>query len=424
MPPLILICTVGGSHEPILTAIRQTAPDFVCFICSEPDPASGKPGSAVQISGKGNIIKRTPADEKPTLPNIPTQANLPADSYELIQVPADDLGHAFARIRDALVALAQRFPQGRFLADYTGGTKTMTAALVTAALESDAVELQLVTGSRADLIKVRSGMESATPAHVENIRLERAIVPYIGAWQRFAYGEAAKGLNGLPSPRDPRLAARLRLLRDLSRAFDAWDRFDHVTALTLLTVYESRIGQTTPQLLTAIKLLTTDSPKQEPMRLFDLWRNAQRRAEQGRYDDAVARLYRLLEWTAQWLLRSQCGIDTGNILPEQVPNSMNLSADWKGQLVAGLFTAWDLVERLTEGEAAGFIREHRDRLRDYIRMRNQSIFGHGFTPIHAAGWETFSGWIEQALIPMLQAEAARAGLRFLLPQLPTSYPPN
>jgi hypothetical protein len=57
--PTILICTVGGAHEPILTAIRQTTPRFVCFICSGKDPATGRAGSDVQITGKGSIIKKS-----------------------------------------------------------------------------------------------------------------------------------------------------------------------------------------------------------------------------------------------------------------------------------------------------------------------------------------------------------------------------
>lgn len=422
MPMVILICTVGGSHEPILTAIRQTGPDFVCFLCSGKDPATGKPGSDIQITGKGKIIKEKSQDEKPTLPNIPTQARLSEEAYQIVRIPADDLGQAFRLIRDALIDLSQRFPEGHFLADYTGGTKTMTAALVTAALESDAVELQLVTGSRADLIKVRSGMESATPVDVESIRTERAMAPYVAAWKRFAYGEAAKGLASLQPPRDLSLAARLRLLRDLSRALDAWDRFDHRAALDLFNVYESRIGQAAPELLGTLKILTGESPKQEPMRLFDLWRNAQRRAAQGRYDDAVARLYRLLEWTAQWLLRTQCGVETGNVSPDQVPEDMHLRPNWKGQLVAGLYEAWDLLEKRTQGEAASFIREHRERLRDHIRMRNESIFGHGFEPIDEEGWNAFSNWIETAVIPMLQAEAAKVGLNRAPPQLPSTLP--
>src|SRR5512147_538488 len=108
--PFILICTVGGSHKPILTAIRQTTPDFVCFICSGKDPATGRPGSDVQITGKGSIIKKSFADDKPTLPNIPTQAGLHEDQYEVVEVLADDLEQAFGQIRVTLLGLSRRFP--------------------------------------------------------------------------------------------------------------------------------------------------------------------------------------------------------------------------------------------------------------------------------------------------------------------------
>jgi len=60
---VILLCTVGGSHEPILTALRQTTPDFVCFICTDRDPATGRPGSDTQILGKGACIKIRPGCE-------------------------------------------------------------------------------------------------------------------------------------------------------------------------------------------------------------------------------------------------------------------------------------------------------------------------------------------------------------------------
>ena len=417
---VILLCTVGGSHEPILTAIRETSPSFVCFICSGKDPATGKPGSDTQILGKGNIIKKSPKDDKPSLPNIPTQAGLREDQFEVVEVLADDLGQAFEKISATLLTLSRRFPNGRFLADYTGGTKTMTAALVTAALESDAVELQLVTGSRTDLVKVRSGMESAIPANVERIRLERAMAPYIAAWQRFSYGEAAQGLASLPSPRDTELAAKLRTLRDLSKAFDAWDRFDHASALDLLEAYRPKIGQALAPYFNAIKMLVTESPAQEPMRLFDLWRNAQRRAAQGRYDDAVARVYRLLEWSAQWLLRKHCGIDTSDVSADRLPEGMNLAVNREGKLQAPLFAAWELVAHLTSGPASRFANKHRERLRDRVNVRNVSILAHGFTPVSKAEWTVFADWIEKQMIPMLLDEAAGLKLRGAPLQLPTS----
>ena len=194
--PIILLCTVGGSHEPILTALRQTTPDFTCFICTDRDPATGRPGSDAQILGKEKCIKARPGDDKPSLSNIPTQAGLREDQYEVVHVPADDLDEVFRILRDTIQHLGQRFPGARLLADYTGGTKTMTAGLVSATLESEGVELQLVTGSRADLIKVRSGMEAVTQANVERVRLERAMRPVCGGMATLCLRGSAAGTGG------------------------------------------------------------------------------------------------------------------------------------------------------------------------------------------------------------------------------------
>ena len=361
----------------------------------------------MQILGKGSCIKTRPGDDKPTLPNIPTQAGLRDDQYELIHVPADNLDEVFRILCAAIQRLGQRFPNGQLLADYTGGTKTMTAGLVSAALESDGVELQLVTGSRADLIKVRSGMEAVTQANVERVRLERAMRPYVAAWRRFAYAEAYQGLAGLARPRDSALAARLALLRDLSRGLDAWDRFDHATALTALEPYRPRIGAEWKAMLMALKWLTTEDETQEPARLLDLWRNAERRAAQGRYDDAVARVYRLLEWSAQWLLRTRSGIETGNVQAEQVPPGMNLESNAKGRIQVGLMAAWELVAHYQpDSPAGGFIRAEKNTLLNWLKIRNESIFAHGFRPVAENNWQLLAEWMKTRLLPALLQEMA------------------
>lgn len=419
MPSILLLCTVGGSHEPILTALRQTKPEFTCFICTGHDPATGRPGSDMQILGKGKCIKAHPSDGKPSLDNIPAQAGLQEGQYEVVHVPADDLDEVFCILRNVIQRLNEQFPNARLLADYTGGTKTMTAGLVSAALESDGVELQLVTGSRADLIKVRSGMEAVTQATVERVRLERAMHPYVEAWRHYAYAEAYQGLAALHRPRDQRLAARWAMLRDLSRGLDAWDRFDHRTALEWLEPYRPRIGaRWTPQLI-ALKRLTTEDSAQEPARLFDLWRNAGRRAAQGRYDDAVARVYRLLEWSAQWLLRTRCGIDTGNVLVPQIPRGMLLTPNSKGKIQAGLMSAWELLAHHQPDSPAGqFFNAERNTLLNRLQMRNQSILAHGFRPVAESDWRPLAAWIETQLLSALLREAVSLNIRELPPQLP------
>lgn len=53
----LLICTVGGGHQPIIKAIEESQPDFVSFICTGPDPETEQAGSEKQITGKGLVIK-------------------------------------------------------------------------------------------------------------------------------------------------------------------------------------------------------------------------------------------------------------------------------------------------------------------------------------------------------------------------------
>lgn len=418
----ILVCTVGGSHQPILTAIREVKPDFIVFLCSGRDPGTGKPGSVEQIKGKGKVIKANPYDEKPTLANIPTQAELPEGSYEVVEIPADDLDRAFMVIRKTLADLVDRYPRARIVADFTGGTKSMTAALVIAALNTDSVELQIVTGNRADLIKVTNGTEASAPVNIESIRLNRSMAPYLSAWKRHAYDEAADGLSRITRPANPVLRNRLNRARDISKAFAAWDRFDHSEAERLLKIYESIAGKELGEYFAALRLLVKESEQQEPARILDLWRNAERRAVQGRHDDAVARCYRMIEWTAQWLLRTKCDIDTSNISREQLPDGFEVRPDRDNRIKAGLCNAWDLLRhKLPDSPAGRFAEERLSGLLELIRIRNNSILAHGKDPVGQENWDRFHSWLEENFLPMLREEMKQVRIHKLPPQLPDCY---
>ncbi|HSO81788.1 TIGR02710 family CRISPR-associated CARF protein [Thiocapsa sp.] len=421
MSEVILICTVGGSHQPILTALNECRPSHTLFVCSGTDPATGRPGSSAMVIGKDKPIEVRRGDSVEGLANLPTLAGLTEGQWEYVEVPPDDLDAAVAIIIRNTLDLRRRFPGARFVADYTGGTKTMTAALVISGLELDGVELKIVTGARANLVKVHDGSQSGLSIDVEGIRMRRAMAPYLTAWGRFAYGEAAEGLAGLSAPRDPLLRAELQISTGLSRAFDTWDRFDHRAALEQMEVYRQRIGSNAGAWLNAVKLLVAspDDPKREPARLWDLWLNAQRRATQARYDDAVARLYRLIEWTAQWLLVTK-GIRTGDLQASEIPPTIQIHPTAKGNLKAGLRDAWELAAYHLDGPVRAFVEAEREHLLDHLLRRNASILAHGDRPIDRSDWNAFSQWAEAALIPLLRSEAARVGLKNLCPQLPTA----
>ncbi len=104
----ILICTVGGSHQPIVTAIKEQNPDFVLFVCTDKDPATGRPGSNSQITGAGNCIKASVQDDKPSLPNIPAQTGLTPEQYEICTTLSDDLDRIYADCTQALAKVLRR----------------------------------------------------------------------------------------------------------------------------------------------------------------------------------------------------------------------------------------------------------------------------------------------------------------------------
>lgn len=419
-----LLCTVGGSHEPILAAIREVQPDHVIFICSEDDATTGRLGSHTQITKNGNaVMKKNVTDEKATLPNIPAQLGWGEDQYTVIRVEADEIDDVYST---CVTAMHTALEKGEtVIADYTGGTKTMSAGLVAAALDTENILIQLVTGGRENLRKIQSGTEQAQPASVENTRVRRRIHEYTKGWEHYAYAESHQQLKalriGAGGSKD--LRGELNRARDLSHAFALWDRFEHTAAKTELDRYRPMLARDNSMLYQAIDMLAKDDHRREPARLFDLWRNAQRRAAQHRYDDAIARLYRLTEWSAQWILNVQTGILTANVPPEKIPEGITLTRNLKGEHQAGLLNAWSLAAHWGKENVSSFWELEQEQVLNHTKARNQSILAHGFTPINEKQWVQYSQWVEQKLLPLLISitNDQRYKIRQVPPQLATEF---
>ena len=111
--PVVLICTVGGSPQPIFTAIETLQPVHTEFICTDKDPGTGRPSSCVCITGVGIVCKSSPVVKAPDMPNIPTHTGLLTDRFNVTIVPSDDLDSAFETIRKKLIELSRKFPGRR-----------------------------------------------------------------------------------------------------------------------------------------------------------------------------------------------------------------------------------------------------------------------------------------------------------------------
>lgn len=418
--PKILLVTVGGSPQPILTAIKTLKPDRVIFICSD-----GVQGSKAQIIGKGTPCEIRKGEEVKKLPNIPIHlslSNFQSDTdLALIQNP-DDLSECYCLVSNTIRTLQQDFPDCQILADYTGGTKTMSAALAMVGIDCD-INLHVTTSTtRENLLKVERG-EATERTSTIAIAAERKIEQFLPLLlQQYNYAAAIAELNnllqlGLPSE----AKQRIRILRDCCIGFDAWDRFAHADAWDALQFYmKSQEIQSCGLFLKRVMNSRTaiDEEFKAPVGIKghgyevvqDLLLNAARRAIQERYDDAVGRLYRAIELLAQIRLWQAHEIKTGDVVLQKIPESLRaepLLHSERDKIQLALTQSYLLLSKLPDEPLGRAYQQQAAKIQDVLQIRNYSILAHGFQPITEAEYLKFSSivvsFIEKS-IAMLVSE--------------------
>ena len=377
------------------------------------------------------------------VPAILQAAQLPALPHELLTVPADDPEAAFLHLREALRRLRDRYPKARLVFDYTGGTKSMTTAILECALATPGAEVQFMAGRRENLDKVTPGTERPTCIPIDWLIAGRVEARLRASWRDFAYAECAAGARALLDDIDtdekapPAAKQRLRDLADAAEAFDLWDRFRHADAAQLL----ARMAAHHPD-LAPFSDLAGRCRDSEAQRIADLWRNAERCAKRGRYDDAIARCYRLIEWVGQWRLRSHHQIDVDALEWSRITDQEVIRAGIADRRSSNAKTLSGLVQTLKlaaakepEGAIDRFLRDPypgrysgkkgkdgEGRLRDMIDRRNASILAHGATPLGSEDWQRFAEFMghfrSRVVAPLLRAVNAETDP----PQLPDTPP--
>lgn len=399
----VLIVTVGGSHQPIVTAIKTLNPERVVFICSD-----GDRGSKPQVIGKGNPCEvRRGTEVLERLPNIPIQVNLGErfqENRDLVEIQEpDDLSECYIKASAKIQTIKRESPEAEIIADYTGGTKSMSVGLAMASLDylDCKVQLYLTTANRTNIIKVERG-EMTGLASVSPLIAERTIEQFLPLFlQQYNYSAAVAELKQLHV--DMQLPAdskkKIQSLYYCCSGFEAWDRFQHQEALDLLQLEKKR-----PEIKDFFIYLkrvinsrskidpTFQIPKDQEIPCHgyeivqDLLLNAQRRATQERYDDAVGRLYRALELLAQIRLLQNYEIKTGNVELEKLPESLRTEYEQKrstfnNKIQLALRNSYILLSKLDRDPLGQLYEKNSKRIFTALEKRNNSLFAHGFQPI-------------------------------------------
>ena len=429
MADVLLIATVGGSPEALVSGILAAKPTRVIFVCS--------------VDTHKSI---TSADEsRPGIVERLASENYLLDSgrYDTFEIPdPQELTSAVEHIHREATPSVERWlnrgPGFEVVADFTGGTKCMSMALGLVA-RSWPCRLQYVGGlerTKAGTGTVVSGTEQIVqfrndPWEVLGYKLidEAATI--------FDQGDSAAAAawieRGRNSAAEGPLKSAFTALHHFLDLYACWDRFDHDAARRNAKTFAKHAYLLAPLFSNARIAKMRDCAAQSAAFLhslgspdaasrefvLDLAANAGRRLQQGRYDDGLARIYRAMEAMAQWKLAGHGIPSTGRVPLACVPEPLRgrwTHAAREGLLKLGLQDAYELLSALGDPlgahfESLGLAGQGGSAERGKgspLNARNSSILAHGFRPARLA--EVQDLW-SKVLLLLETTEAA-------LPQFP------
>ncbi len=379
----LLICTVGGSPEPIVASLKHWNPARVHFV----------PSREARSQIEERVIPTAQAEGFTLAPG----------GYDVLELPdSQDFSACVERLWPLNAVIAKWLGRGddyAVVVDFTGGTKCMTAALALVARRWRCT-FSYVGGTertKDGLGVVVAGKESVLHRYNpwDSLGLQ-ALEDFVPLFDRYAFAAAAELADRTKRYVDaPRITAQFAALEMLAKGYDAWDRFDHKAAMEnlckdlprrendLRAVFPGEPGDRLVQTLHKHgqylqRLVEEQAPSKG--RVIDLLANGLRRKAEGRFDDAVARLYRAIEALAQVALHKDHQIDTKSVPVESIPEPLRAKfhAAADGTVSLGLRHAYDLLDALGHPVGRRFKELGLDTEKSPLVSRNQSILAHGW----------------------------------------------
>lgn len=387
--------------------------------------------SFLALRPKKGILLHTPQSEKTAdkVINDHTIASL-GIKFEKVEIDEIDAARNFQILKDQVLGKVRNISD--VLVDPTGGRKVMGASVATFAFFYRIPMVYLHAEEKLSIPVPFSGVirEIANPyeyyGDIELSMLKRH-------FERYDFDAALELCGKLESTvNDPNLCLKLQKVAKLIEIYRDWDAFLHSThvqgnpskeeiarirlADRLEDLYRKEIKRFGYLLVDEKKLEENiEFLKQlqenwinkknicDPYRLVDLYANACRRAEQKKFDDATARLYRCLEMCSSVELQKYGMEDPNN--PDYAAFAKNLGMDidtlsqrfreavkYELPEKPGLRAQMALL-RLASSKIASIYNmiDPQGNTEDSVmEKRNRSILAHGTNPIKAEDYETLS----------------------------------
>jgi len=328
--------------------------------------------------------------------------NISSDQYMILSLTdGENVQEIFREVNTCLRRLfLMGYEPGQVVGDFTSGTKAMSSGAVLSLVYNSCGTLKYITGVRKNGVVV-NGSEKfliIPPSSVYALRDLQGMRRLMINLRFDSAIQVSEGINPhLLAPPEQQLRG---VLTGLAKAYRFWDLFDHrrfrgeydqvwseeekimdTWVTRELEVFKLEEGIS--QRITAIGI-ALDQRKLTEDALADVFNNSERRLKEGKYDDAVARLYRLTEMFAQWVLMEHHGISTDDVPLEKIPASSQQKYEKdrdnkSGKILVGLHKAYELLADLGNNLGQRFIGD--DTIQGLLKDRNNSILAHGTKPV-------------------------------------------
>jgi len=391
-----LILSVGGTPEPLITSITHYHPRYVCFLASQKTF-----DTIVEVKSRlGEIFQSTRFE------------------VDLIE-NENDLMECYQKAKECVARpFWLHIPKEKVIVDYTGGTKNMSVSLALAAIDQG-YGFSYVGGNK----RTREGVGTVESGHEK-------IFTHINPWDFMAVNErkrliihfntyqfkAALEILDELSENARSMRRTYHRLRKLVEGYSQWDLFRHTEAENCIRgaglddLSESpdegvrKIAQRTKEFYLPFlqNLITCSDRGRKPCRpmILDLCANAQRRFFEGKTDDAILRLYRVMEMLAQDRLLDSHGIETGNVPEEKIPESLRASYRERyknprtNRIEIPQNAAFELLRELDDPLGHAYC-DAKKRIRDIQSARNTSYLAHGFSSSRQETYENFCEFVKK-----------------------------
>jgi CRISPR-associated protein (TIGR02710 family) len=397
-----MIISVGGTPEPIVRSLLEHKPGYVCFFASQQS-----------LDVIGDIKKQI------------KEKGLVIENYKVICDDVNDLIHCYEKALACKDNLLQKQIDSKdVVVDYTGGTKTMTAAL-TLATVGQGYRFSYVGGrerTKEGMGIVVTGTEFITtgvsPWQIFAVEEKKRIAQFISSYQ---YEAALTTMDETIHNLESGESEIWKGIMDTLRGYLAWDNFDHKLAITHLSnglktlslCEKFGVKNTIKDYIASVKAnydvlndmnkKTKYFSKVHHVLIIDLVSNAQRRYKQNKYDDATARLYRALEMVGQIAFETKTGCSTSDVNEEKLPDTIReeykaryQSPDDK-KIRIPLYSAFRVLKEMDHPAGHNFFTLE-DTFKKILSARNDSIMAHGLNPISRKTYENFSHIIQELFV--------------------------